>query len=481
MSEIEFKFHIPATQYSKLHHAIQEQQPKLVHLAAYYYDTPSQALSKVQISLRQRLENTVWTQTLKAPSSHHAKRIEIEETLDEKPNGIDLKRYVKNKQAQALLKPVLASKQPLILQFRTEVKRLNVQMNHGDSHIEIALDQGWLIAAHQKVKISEIEFELKKGQISDLIVCLQPWVKQYHLYLDVQSKAARGYALLNTQPQAATYAQNFSLSPTHSSELALKQMIASCLQHILPNASAIALGDYQASHVHQLRVGIRRLRSVLKSFADWTTHDLSLWQQQLKSLFQHLGSTRDYDALVSDVLPALQNAGAPFDSLPQAKRKSHDLSQHFREPSTSLLWLDLLNFSQQDSSTHQAQDLTPLAGKQIGKLQRKITGQSDNFMQLSTEQKHQLRKQVKQLRYSLEFTHSLFKSKQVKHYLKTLKPLQEVLGEFNDLCVAEEYFKILVNKQREYWFALGWISAQQQQVLSRAHVALQQFSRHAEL
>lgn len=56
ISEIEFKFHIPATQYSKLHHAIQEQQPKLVHLAAYYYDTPSQALSKVQISLRQRLK-----------------------------------------------------------------------------------------------------------------------------------------------------------------------------------------------------------------------------------------------------------------------------------------------------------------------------------------------------------------------------------------------------------------------------------------
>ena len=374
-----------------------------------------------------------------------------------KPNGIDLRRYVKNKQAQALLKPVLASKQPLILQFRTEVKRLNVQMNHGDSHIEIALDQGWLIAAHQKVKISEIEFELKKGQISDLIACLQPWVKQYHLYLDVQSKAARGYALLNTQPQAATYAQSFSLNQTHSAELALKQMIASCLQHILPNASAIARGNYQASHVHQLRVGIRRLRSVLKSFADWTIHDLTLWQQQLKSLFQHLGSTRDYDAIVSDVLPALQNAGAPFDSLPQPKRKSHDLSQHFREPSTSLLWLDLLNFSQHASATDPSQDLTHLAAKQIANLQRKISGQSDNFMQLSTEQKHQLRKQVKQLRYSLEFTHSVLKPKQVKRYLKTLKPLQEVLGEFNDLCVAEEYFKILVNKQRDYWFALGWI------------------------
>ena len=61
MSEIEFKFHIPATQYSKLHHAIQEQQPKLVHLAAYYYDTPSQALSKSRFHYA-RLENKVWKQ-----------------------------------------------------------------------------------------------------------------------------------------------------------------------------------------------------------------------------------------------------------------------------------------------------------------------------------------------------------------------------------------------------------------------------------
>ncbi len=50
----------------------------LAHYYAQYYDTPERHLAQQHISLRQRLEDTHWIQTLKASSEHHLERFELE-------------------------------------------------------------------------------------------------------------------------------------------------------------------------------------------------------------------------------------------------------------------------------------------------------------------------------------------------------------------------------------------------------------------
>ncbi|WP_122901271.1 CYTH and CHAD domain-containing protein [Acinetobacter sp. B51(2017)] len=478
MSEIELKFQIPTSQRNALTAAILQMQPTSVALVAHYYDTPTLSLAEQHISLRQRLEDRVWKQTLKAPSPQAAKRLEIDITLAQVPKKLDLNCYRQHPQAKALLKPVLKKKSMLARQLSTDVKRHVLEQQHHNSCIEIALDQGWLITPHKRTKISEIEFELKSGQVPDLIAIIRPWVEQYALYLDTQSKAERGYALLQNQAEAATYQSAYVLKPSQSSEQALRSMVNQCLQHALPNASAIARDNYHAEHVHQLRVAIRRLRTAFKSFRDWTNADLTLWQQQLKTLFQQLGATRDQDALTESLIPQLQQAGSPILKLPQNAGKSVNLSRLLQAPSTTLLWLELIAFSQ--SPVHQKVDPLPkLARQRIVKLQDQIMHQAAQFMDLSIEEKHHLRKRVKQLRYSLEFSRGLFKDKTLKAYLTALKPVQQVLGEFNDLSVAETLVCTVIEKEPRYWFILGWLRAQQQQVLARAALVLQQFSTQA--
>lgn len=480
MSEIELKFQIPTAQTKALTKAILQLKPTLLSLVAHYYDTPELELAQANISLRQRLENQVWKQTLKAPSSQAATRIEINIALKQAPESLDLKLYQQHPQAQALLKPILHRQKSLVRQLSTEVQRQILEQQQPNSTIEIALDQGWLITKDKKVKISEIEFELKSGPITELIEAIRPWMQKYSLYLDTQSKAERGYALLDADQQPATYQSSFRLQKKQSTEQALRRMVNHCLQHLLPNASAIARNDYHAEHVHQVRVAIRRLRSAFKTFQHWTTTDLVPWQQQLRQIFQQLGTTRDQDALNESLIPLLQQAGSPLDQLPQIPTKSVNLSHLFRESTTTLLWLDLIAFSQ----SQVAQPPTSLqtqVNQRIGKLHHKVVAQQHVFMDLSIEEKHQLRKKVKQLRYSLELTRGVLKPKVVKAYLKALKPLQEVLGEFNDLSVAETLIVPALQQEPRYWFMLGWIRAQQMHVLTQADLALKRFAQQAKL
>ena len=255
-------------------------------------------------------------------------------------------------------------------------------------------------------------------------------------------------------------------------------MVNQCLQHALPNASAIARDAYHAEHVHQLRVAIRRLRTAFKSFKNWTNTDLTLWQQQLKILFQQLGATRDQDALNETLIPQLQQAGSPILKFPQSAGKSVNLARLLQAPSSTLLWLELIAFSQ-SPVPQKADALAKLAQQRIVKLHNNIMSQAAQFMTLSIEEKHDLRKRVKQLRYSLEFSRDLFKDKSLKSYLKALKPVQQVLGEFNDLSVAETLVCTAIEKEPRSWFVLGWLRAQQQQVLACAAQVLQQFSAQA--
>ncbi len=52
------------------------------------------------------------------------------------------------------------------------------------------------------------------------------------------------------------------------------------------------------------------------------------------------------------------------------------------------------------------------------------------------DQLHEVRKQVKKLRYATEFFAPLFPEKQVRKYLPRLERLQAVLGRVNDRAVA---------------------------------------------
>ena len=90
------------------------------------------------------------------------------------------------------------------------------------------------------------------------------------------------------------------------------------------------------------------------------------------------------------------------------------------------------------------QPITALADRLIAKRFKKVRKDGKRFAELTVEQKHQLRIDVKRLRYAIDFFSSLYAPKRVKAFIGHLQKLQDGLGYMNDLAVAEGLIKRLV-------------------------------------
>jgi CHAD domain-containing protein len=81
-----------------------------------------------------------------------------------------------------------------------------------------------------------------------------------------------------------------------------------------------------------------------------------------------------------------------------------------------------------------------LARKRIYKQYRRIVKDGNQILEnTQDEMLHALRIECKKLRYLMEFFSSLFPRKKIGILIAQLKRLQDNLGDFNDLCVQEEY------------------------------------------
>ncbi len=135
-----------------------------------------------------------------------------------------------------------------------------------------------------------------------------------------------------------------------SGAAALRAMLASALTQALASASEIADGAGTPEHLHQCRIGLRRLRSALRDFAFLAGAaapvEAPRWQEQLRELLAVLGRARDRDALAASLLPQLAAAGAPVASLPPLPGPVQDPAVLLRAPAANLLWLAILGWLQ---------------------------------------------------------------------------------------------------------------------------------------
>ena len=293
MQEIEFKFQVPVKKRKALQKAFTLLKAEPIHLAAQYFDTADQTLAKHCIAIRRRQENDEWKQTFKAVNSAKVlSRLELEfDIAPPETTTLDLDNYKDYSAIYKKLKRALGLPLPTLeLLFETNIQRLRILQDVGNSTVEIALDIGKIFEAQNNVDIFEIEFELKQGSIEDLIAFIRPWVQKYQLSLDTHSKS--DYGLLAVRQQSyfsAQYQTPLVLNRSSSEVEALQSIVANCLQHLLPNASSIARQQYSSEHIHQARVAIRRLRSALKSFAAWSDAIQPHWKAELTTIFQALG------------------------------------------------------------------------------------------------------------------------------------------------------------------------------------------------
>ncbi|ONN50432.1 metal-binding protein [Acinetobacter genomosp. 33YU] len=482
MVEVELKFQLPESKKKTVLQYLKKHKAQNIHLQAKYYDTPNRLLAKNGMALRLRKENDLWVQTFKAAGQSHLHRVEEEVFLGkcEQEPELNLELYKDNKAVTDLLTQALGTEvEKLSLQFETDVHRTYHVFEADNTAIEVCLDDGVVKTATTQSKICEVEFELKQGAVKTLIQFAQQWINRYELWLDVRSKAERGNLLaLGKAVSPAVHAKNLSLDKNISAEQALKKIVENCLGQFLPNMAAIADNVAEAEHIHQARVSLRRLRSALHHFSGWSDDLNPAWEEQIAALFRKLGNTRDVDAIRTEILPMIVQHGSPELLLPISEEPLKDLATLFKSAETVKLVLALLAFaySEEDSQSTKGKFKKEIE-KSLDKLHYQVVSHAKDFNELEVTEQHKIRKKAKQLRYCIEFISSLYPSKNVQQFLKKLQPVQNTLGLYNDLFIAEDLFNKAIEHDPHFWFALGWIKAKQPYLQNQSAEALQKFNK----
>jgi inorganic triphosphatase YgiF len=481
MTETELKFQVPAAARAGLRRAVDTATATTTRLRARYFDTADRRLAAAGVALRLRQEGRVWVQTLKGPGAGPVQRLEHEVRLSAAAPTLDLGRH-HDTPAGALLQQALGrDAPPLQLVFETDVRRTQRVLRLGAARIELALDQGLLRAAGRHEPLFELELELQQGPVAALYTLAARWVQRHGLWLDVRSKAERGELLASGQAaRAATGALVPPLQPLLAVDAALRQMVGAALAQALPNAAALAGAVAEPEHLHQLRVALRRLRSALRLFGGSLTGADPAWPEALAQLFRALGSSRDDDVLAGSVLPALAAAGGPHWSLLAGDARA-GVGAVLRDAPTTLLLLSLLAYADGEPLAAVGPTIRDLAARRLRRLDRRLAQQAAGYAGLELEQRHWLRRQIKRLRYGVEATQTIWPAKSCRRYLAGLRPIQDALGQYNDLLVAGAWLDRAPTSVRDdavgCAFARGWLAARQQQALDAAAACLGNWPR----
>lgn len=472
MVEIELKFQVPAERRAAVRQAVATSGALTTHLRAQYFDTPDRRLARAGFALRLRQEDEVWVQTLKGRGDGRLARLEHEVSLGPQPDvpTLDIQLHAQAPVGQALLDALGKHAGALQAVFEVDVLRTHRMVRSPGSRVELALDVGEIRAGMARLEVHELEFELKSGALTGLMALASRWVSRHGLWLDVRTKSERGDRLargLACGP--VVQARPPSLSADMDANSALRAITAVCLEQILPNVAELASGAGSAEHLHQARVGMRRLRSAQRLFGE---PGGAAWEPQLAALAQRLGAVRDRDLMARSLQPLLLAAGAPLAELPPTA-PTDDAAQALRDAGFNQLLLELLRFAHGGGAGAGPQtSFAAMAEARIKRLHSQLRKDAAAFHDIDDVKRHRARKRLKRLRYGLEFVAALYRGKAVKRYLAGIRPAQEALGQYNDLCVAEAAFRQLAPTDPRAWFAVGWLSAQREPVRETAAQAL---------
>lgn len=532
MPEQELKLHVPARARAGLEKELTRGATENIALHALYFDTPTRELAQARIAIRLRREGEHWVQTLKTPGGHALSRIELNHA---RPGPVlDLSVYANTPVASVLSR----LRGELGVRYETEVARQLRRVRGRHGVVEIAYDQGKLRSNGLELPISEIEFELISGNLQAVLDLGRRWQQKHGLILDLRSKSERGDALATTAqkltdagsaeiPESATLRaeeierfwaprgiQAVTLSAKQTPAQALRVITLECLEQVARNAAILAevdtAGIYQAGqpgHVHQLRVGLRRLRSAWRLFDGWAELPAEALQQQARDIFGLFGANRDDDVLRDEILPPLLAAGMPAITLPDSQAAAPAANSACDKRFQGWL-LDLLAWtldipatrtnshatpaSGQPSATPPAadiaiipldapqqtgDDLRRLLSERLRKWHRSVVREGRNFANLEIESRHALRKRAKRLRYGLAFAESLLPQGRLRSYRRKLATVQDQLGAINDIYVADARFEALAATQPQAWFARGWFAARIQVLEQSAQVTLRDLGR----
>ncbi|MBC8746619.1 MULTISPECIES: CYTH and CHAD domain-containing protein [Paraburkholderia] len=437
-------------------------------LMSTYFDTPELSFHWCGASLRVRTVGKQKMQTLKLEGSAKAGLFDRDEfempvnsdtpdlklLCDQIPDDSDCGKLVRDETVAARLKPV----------FVTRINRSAFPLHQpsGDE-LELALDEGTVEAESGSVQIAAVELELKQGNPEALYRIALEMLETVALRLDHRSKADIGYALLVAEHSEAVKAQPLLLDKRDSIEDAFCAIARNCLDQVHANERGVVSG-HDPSSVHQMRVGLRRLRSALDLFAKVIPAS-SGFDEELRWIASELGAARDWEVLAGATLERASTNGNANEIQP-VRQACEQIAVNNRQRAAAAvesvrytrlalqfaLWLDRKGWRDDMSDEQRAAisgPVKPFAAEVLRRRHKKLIKRGKGLADLDDHRRHRARIAAKKVRYATEFFASLCPKRAVRNYVDALTALQDDLGWRNDAVVADQLLKSLLTTSPE--------------------------------
>jgi inorganic triphosphatase YgiF len=440
-------------------------------LVSTYYDTPDLELLNRRCVLRLRRAGRTYIQAVKTAGTGSAglhRRDEFEQKVSRPaPDFSHLKTVplLKDLDLEGRLEP----------QFETDFYRTTWDLVFPDgTEVEMAVDHGEVRTGQASTEICEVEMELRSGAPDRLYEFALDAARTVDLRLEDVSKAQRGRHLKQAPRIAPVQADTVSLDRKGTTEQALIRILWDCFQQIRANESAI-LHTEDVEAVHQMRIGIRRLRSCINAFAAVVSKRIKPpFQAEINALAQLLGDCRDWDVFTTEHLQLVLThlpPGHPVHDLAAAaetKRQAcyGELRPFIHSRSYNRLMLQLAAFIalrawrhglDKEETARLERSLPKTAHIILDRNHKRIVKRAQGVKDQNVPVLHRLRIECKKQRYAVEFFASILPRKPARRYRNALRNLQDILGYLNDSVVIDALLTQLDRQPGEaHAFIAGW-------------------------
>ena len=439
-TETELKFRLGPGAVVRLsgHPALQGPQTSQ-SLRSVYFDTPDGVLRAGGCGLRVRTTPDGFVQTLKRQTAPgQTARDEWEVPVASEAPDLHALRATP---AHNLIK---GRRRDLSPRFVSSVVRRTRMVDREDARIEVAFDAGELSAGDRREPIYELELELKAGPPAALFSLARRLARDLAIVPVFESKAERGWRLAEGKSRSPRRAVATSLAPDASTATAFRRIAMACLAQVSANAELLRVVR-RPEAVHQMRVGLRRLRAAVGVFKPLlAATERERIEGELKWLAREADAARDLDVFIRDVFhPAALEAPSPGLAplgrhLLTARGEAYDqVLAAIASPRYALLMLEATAWI--EAAALPDAPVAPFAVEALTRLHHQVEHRARDLSDLDVEARHRLRIRAKRLRYAAEFFSDLFPAgRRRARYLKALERLQERLGALNDLAVARD-------------------------------------------
>jgi len=464
LQEIEIKLGIPpklAGRFRRLK-AIRDfavAGPKSHRLVSVYYDTPALDYRARAAEIRVRKTGERHVMTLKRAEDPtlgpHARREWETPLADATPalasvSDADFGKLIAEIGADAALEPI----------FESEIERRSWTLRRGEGEFALVFDTGEIRAGGRKVRVSEAEIELIDGPPSALFEVARLLRQELALPLETRTKSDRGYDLAAGTAPKPHRADVPKPDPQASAAEAFRLLARACLLQIRRNvACAVEASDVEG--VHQMRVGVRRLRALLSLFRKCLAPEpLAEIVEDLRWLQGALGPAREWDVFIGETLDALieRRGGdarlSEFRSAADATRARayRALRVALASPRFADVVLrieqriedgTLIPSASADGHEVLAGPVLNFAREALRRRDRKVRRHTAALEDMPEAELHELRLEAKKARYAAEFFRSLFPAKAAKRYIAGVTAIQDRLGALNDAYVSRRLMEQL--------------------------------------